>query len=404
MTISKFILFSPCRDAPCRPPWPAFYPKRAAAHHAARPGAADLPTEGAGRVIDASGQYVTPGLIDLHTHIYWGATFWGIEADPVAAKTGVTTWLDVGSAGGYTFHGFRRYVAESNRARCFALLNLSAIGLAGSTYELANLDYCNVELATDVIKRNGDLILGVKARIDSNTTRGTGIEPLRRARHLSDAVGLPLMVHIGAAPPSLLDCLPYMRPGDILTHCFRGPANSILGDGEAILPEVKRLWEEGVVFDIGHGAGSFSFATSEVMLAAGMPPDVISTDIHQMARQGPMYDLPTTLSKFLALGMSLPDVIERATSRPALAMRRPDLGSLAPGSVADVALFRLEQGSYTFYDVLMSPRQGRQRLVNTLTIRAGQEMAHLPERPPEPFALLPERQRALLAAEPTPAP
>jgi dihydroorotase len=360
---------------------------------------ANVPAEGAGRVIDAAGQYVTPGLVDLHTHIYWGASFWGIEADPVAARTGVTTWLDVGTSGAFNFHGFRRYVAESNRARCFALLNLSSIGLVANTFEFANLDYCDVDLAETITNLNRDVILGIKARIDPSTTRGTGIEPLRRARALADRVGLPLMVHIGAAPPHLAEILPLMKPGDILTHCFTGHANRIIGANRLILPDVKRLWEAGLVLDIGHGTGSFSFDTTEAMLAQGLPPDVISTDIHQMARQGPMYDLPTTLSKFLALGMSLPEVIERATSRPARAMGRPELGTLKPGAAADIALFRLEEGDFTFYDVFMNPRQGRQRLINTATFIAGQELGHLPERPPEPFAVLPEAQRRILKGE-----
>jgi dihydroorotase len=152
--------------------------------------------------------------------------------------------------------------------------------------------------------------------------------------------------------------------------------------------------------DIGHGTGSFSFETAEAMLAQGLPPDVISTDIHQMARQGPMYDLPTTLSKFLTLGLSLPAVIERATSHPARAIGRPDLGTLRPGSVADIALFRLETGQFTYYDIRMSARLGHQRLVNTATYLAGQLLPLLPERPAEPFAGIPEAQRPAIGLTP----
>ncbi|MCC6625963.1 MAG: amidohydrolase/deacetylase family metallohydrolase [Chloroflexi bacterium] len=362
--------------------------------------APNLPTGGAGRVVDATGQIVTPGLVDLHTHIYWGATYWGIEADPVAAQTGVTTWLDVGSSGAFNFHGFRRYVAEANRARCYALLNLSSIGLTANTFELANLDYCNVDLAAMIVERNRDVILGIKARIDPSTTRGAGIEPLRRARELADRVGLPLMVHIGAAPPHLGEVLPLMKPGDILTHCFTGHQNRVINDARVVLPMVKQLWDAGMVMDIGHGTGSFSFDTAEAMLAQGLPPDVISTDIHQMARQGPMYDMPTTLSKFLTLGMSLPDVIERGTSRPARAMGRPDLGTLRPGAAADIALFRLERGAFSYYDITMSERRGEQRLVNTATYLAGEELPRLPERPAEPFATIPERQQPAIGLTP----
>src|SRR5689334_19476413 len=192
----------------------------------------------AARVIDAAGQIVTPGLVDLHTHVYWGATYWGIEADPVAARTGVTTWLDVGTAGSYSFPGFRRWIVEGSHARVFSLLNLSSIGLTGSTYELANLDYCDVDLAERIINLNRDVILGIKARIDRNTTRGTGIEPLKRARELADRVALPLMVHIGWGPPEIHEILNYLRPGDILTHCCTGGNHRLIDAERHLLPRV----------------------------------------------------------------------------------------------------------------------------------------------------------------------
>lgn len=346
-------------------------------------------------LVDATGLLVTPGLVDLHTHCYWGATYWGIEADPVAARSGVTTWLDVGSAGAYTFPGFRRYAAEASRARLLSLLNISAIGLVANTFELATLEYCDVELGQLLVEQNRDLILGIKARIDRNTTRGTGLEPLRRARALADAVALPLMVHVGSAPPALSEVAALLRTGDILTHCCTGNDNRLV-DGEGVpFSFIRDLWGQGLVLDLGHGTGSFSFASAEAMLAAGMLPDVISSDIHQMAVLGPMYDLPTTLSKFLALGMSLPDVLARATTRPAAAMRRPDLGTLSVGAPADIALFRLEQGEYTFYDVDMQARRAEQLLASVATYREGVLLPRLPERPPAPWVArdYPEIQR-----------
>lgn len=363
---------------------------------------ADLDPAAAATVIDAAGRYVMPGLIDLHTHVYWGVTYWGIEPDPVAARSGVTTWLDVGSAGSYSFPGFRRYVAEASRAKVFALLNLSAIGLIAPSWEFANLDYCDVALAETIVDRNRDLILGIKARIDASTTRGVGIRPLELARELADRVGSPLMVHIGLGPPAIEDVAPLLRPGDILTHCFTGQTMRIVGPDGKILPAIKELQQRGLVLDIGHGAGSFSFETTEAMLADGILPDVISTDIHQLAIQGPMFDMPWTLSKFLTLGLSLAEVIERATCRPALAMRRPDLGSLRPGSAADVAIFALEEGDYVFQDIHMNERAGTTRLVNTLTMIDGEILPRAPERELQPWAVLPERQRERLNAPPPP--
>ncbi len=362
--------------------------------------AAGLDRSRATEIIDASGQIVTPGLVDLHTHVYWGVTYWGIEPDPVAARTGVTTWLDVGSAGSYSFPGFRRYVAEPSRSRIFALLNLSSIGLIAPTWEFANIDYCDVDLAAVMVEANRDLVLGIKARIDGNTTRGVGIRPLALARELADRVGLPLMVHIGSGPPTLDEVADLLRPGDILTHCFTGGDMRIMGQDGVPHAQIRALQERGLVLDIGHGTGSFSFEVAETMVEQGVLPDVISSDIHQLSIQGPMFDMPTTLSKFLSLGMSVEEVIERATARPAAAMRRPDLGTLRPGSQADIALFQIEEGEYTFYDVAMAARAGATRLVSTKTLIDGEVLPSLPERDLAPWAVLPERQQPILRRQP----
>ncbi len=355
--------------------------------------AAGLDGSSATRVVDATGHYVTPGLVDLHTHVYWGSTFWGIEPDPVAARSGCTTWLDVGSSGGYSFPGLRRHIVEASKSKIFVLLNLSSIGLIGPSWEFANPDYWDAELAQTIVEANRDVIVGIKARIDATTTRGVGIAPLPKARQLADTVGLPLMTHIGSGPPTIQEVIPHLRPGDILTHCFTGNSMQIIDDNGRILPEIKALKEAGLILDVGHGTGSFSYATAEAMLDQGYLPDVISTDIHQMAIQGPAFDMPTTMSKFLNLGMSLEQVIERTTAAPAAAMRRTDVGSMAVGQAADLAIFTIEEGDFTFQDVRMNERKGTKLLRNTLTIIDGEPLDRVPLPDLQPWAVLPPVQR-----------
>lgn len=332
--------------------------------------------ENAAETVDAAGLVVTPGLVDLHTHVYWGGTFWGIEADPVCAVTGVTTSVDAGSAGAYNWPAFHHFLITPSRSRIVAFLNISCIGLVSTTHELAHPAYPNVDLVVKTVAAHRGTIIGIKARIDVNTVQAQGIAPLERAREAADTVGLPLMVHIGGGPPGLTEILDLMRPGDILTHCFRGNGNTILeGDADhmgKVRADARAARERGVLLDVGHGAGSFSYPVAEAALAEGFLPDVISSDIHQLSVRGPMGDMPTTLSKFLNLGMSLPDVIARATVAPARAIRRDDtLGTLGVGRAADIAVWRVEEGDYTFHDIAGVARTGTRKLANTHTFVDG---------------------------------
>jgi dihydroorotase len=357
----------------------------------------NIPAEAAARVIDAGGQYVTPGLIDLHTHVYHSVTYWGIEADPVAARSGVTTWLDVGSSGAFNFQGFREFIAKPATSRLYALLNISSIGLTASTWELANLGYCDVDLCVKMGNLHRDLVLGVKVRIDHNTTSGTGVEALRRGRAAAERLEMPMMVHIGYGPPTVTEVLPYMRPGDILTHCFTGGDMRIIDNAGKLLDDAKRAWDAGVVMDVGHGGGSFSFNTAEKLIEQGYKPDVISSDIHQHSVNGPLFDLPTCLSKFLAIGMNLEDVIRAATIRPAQVMgMENEVGTLRPGALADVALFTVEKGDFPLYDVHMQVRNSDQLIRNTLTIINGREMERTPDGPMAPWMDLSDNQRLIL--------
>jgi dihydroorotase len=212
------------------------------------------------------------------------------------------------------------------------------------------------------------------------------------------------MVHIGWGPPAVAEVLRHMRPGDILTHCFTGGDMRIVDEGGRLRDEAKRVWDSGVIMDIGHGAGSFSFETAEALMNQGYRPDVISSDIHQLSILGPMFDLPTCLSKFMALGMSFADTIQAATARPAEVMgMQGEVGTLRPGALADVALFRIERGEFTLYDIHMNARRGKQLVRNTLTIVDGRELPVTADGPRAPWIELTEGQQALRARGHTPA-
>jgi dihydroorotase len=346
-----------------------------------------IPAESAFDVLDASGQYVTPGLVDLHTHVFHKVTFWGIDPDPVTSRSGVTTWIDAGSAGALTLPGFREFVVEPARARIGAFLNISCIGLVAENYECANLNYLDVDLFRRLADRNRDLVQGVKVRMGTPTVGENGLEPLHRARRAAEECELPLMVHIAFGPPAIDDVLALMRPGDILTHCFTGLTMKIVDDAGRLHDSAKRAWDEGVIMDIGHGTGSFSFETAEALIGAGREPDVISTDLHQLSANGPAYDLPTCMTKFLHLGMPLRDVVRAASSRPAEILGiDQDVGTLRPGSRADVALFRLYRGRFPLYDVTGAVREAETLLANTLTIVGGRTVDALPPDRPAPWA------------------
>ena len=360
---------------------------------------AGIPADSAFRVVEAEGQYVTPGLVDLHTHVFHKVTYWGIDPDPTGSTSGVTTWNDAGSAGALTLPGLREFVADPARVRITAFLNISNIGLVGENHECANLAYLDVGLFRRLADRNRDFVRGVKVRMGTPTVGENGLEPLRRARRAAEECELPLMVHIAFGPPEIDDVLALMRPGDVLTHCFTGLSMKIVDDAGRLRDFAKRAWDSGVVMDIGHGTGSFSYETAETLMSAGRRPDVISTDLHQLSVKGPAYDLPTCMSKLLHLGMPLRDVVAATTVRPAeiLGIHR-DVGTLRPGSFADVALFRVLPGSFPLYDIWGVMREASRLIVNTLTIVGGRPLAPLPPEPPAPWAedpIWPELQKEL---------
>ncbi|RCV49128.1 amidohydrolase family protein [Marinitenerispora sediminis] len=338
-----------------------------------------LPRTRAARTVDVSGRLVLPGLVDMHTHIGHGAGYWGLAPEPVAWRTGVTTWVDAGSAGAYTLAGLRRGVADPSPLRIHAMINVAGTGLVGRTGEHHVLENLDVATAAAVAADHADLVRGVKARIDRHTVGPHGLEPLRRARQLADHLGKPLMVHIGYGPPHLADVAPLLGEGDILTHCATGVAAGLVADGRPS-ETLLRLREAGVVFDLGHGAGAFDFNVLEAELAAGITP-VVSTDLHIRSVYGPAYDLPTVMGKAMAAGMPLADTVAAVTARPARALGLPS-GTLAVGADADIAVFEPQTGPFPAVDVHGGVREAPLRLVNTATYVAGRRLSPSTAEPP----------------------
>lgn len=315
-------------------------------------------------VLDVSKLIVAPGLIDIHTHIYHKATFYGVDPDLIAARSVVATMVDAGSAGAGNFAGLRDFIFARSPFRLLAYLNISYPGIfafdrdfvvgEAAIRELLSIDRC-VEVAAE----NRDVIVGVKVRLGSNTSGSVGLEALDRAVSAAERLSLPVMSHIGRPPPSYAELLARLRRGDILTHCYRPQPNAPVDDQGRILDALLEARERGVLFDIGHGMGAFGFRSAEQALAAGFAPDIISSDVHSMSVNGPAYDLLHTMSKLLSCGLAAKDVVSMATDAPARALGRADLGHLSVGALADISLIEPMEASYPFVDVTGAERKGK---------------------------------------------
>jgi dihydroorotase len=327
----------------------------------------DVPRDSARVVRDVTGMIVAPGFIDMHTHVYWGGTSLGIEPDPASLRGGTTTLVDAGSAGPGNFAGFRRHVIEPSSVRILAYLNISFPGIFAFNQrmmvgECTDLRLLDVIECVRVIEENRDLIVGVKARVGRVASGSLGAIPLDLALEAAEHTGLPVMAHIDHPPPTYREVLERLRPGDILTHCFKPFPNAPLQGSGEIRPAVIAARQRGVIFDIGHGSSSFGFKTAREMLALGFTPDVISSDVHILCVDGPAHDLLTTMSKFYCLGLDIHHIIRATTVSPALALRRPDLGVLKEGGIGDATIIRINEGDHSYSDSSGERMHGRHRL------------------------------------------
>ncbi|CAN5127668.1 amidohydrolase/deacetylase family metallohydrolase [soil metagenome] len=325
---------------------------------------------------DVAGKIVSPGLIDLHSHVYWGGTSLGVEAELLARTGGVTTFIDAGSAGPGNFHGFRKHVIEASPVRILPYLNIAfpfifAFSNAVMVGENDDMRLIDPREAVRVAREHKDLVLGIKVRVGKSASGASGIMPMDIALDVAEECGLPIMAHLDAPPPSRHEVMSRLRPGDILTHCFRPFPNApVRADGK-VRDEIITARARGVIFDIGHGGGSFGFGTTRAMLAAGFLPDVISSDVHVISIEGPAYDLLTTMSKFLCLGVDLPTVLKLATVNAAAAIKRPDLGTLKVGSAGEATVIDEVSGQFDYADSIGEHMMGDKRLLSAGVVLGG---------------------------------
>ncbi len=327
----------------------------------------------ASSVIDASGKLVTPGLVDLHVHVWHGVAHLGIEPDPHCVARGVTTAFDAGSAGADTYPGFQKYVIDVSATEIKAFLHIASQGqLSREIGELTDLRYLDVKRAVETCEAYKDDIVGIKIRMTKGIVGENGKEGLKRAREVCAATGLPLMLHPNDSPLSFKEMIDEMRAGDILTHCFHESDTGILNRDGTVTEEARKAVQKGILLDVGHGAGSFAFNVAESALAQDVQPGTISSDLHKYNLHGPVFDLATTLSKFLHLGLPLESVLEKATAAPARAMgMSQEIGTLKPGTAADLAVLDLKTGTFEFTDAKGQTRIGEQKLEPVCTIKSG---------------------------------
>jgi dihydroorotase len=344
---------------------------------------ADIPAARALRLLDVSGKLVTPGLVDLHTHVYPYGSAIGIPADELIPFSCATTCVSAGDAGANNFAAFRRYVIGQTRTRLYAFVHIANMGLAPfPVAELYNIDFAQVDSAAKAVAENSDVVVGVKVRMSENVIAKNGLEPLKRAIAACElaGTGAKVMCHIGGVETVELmsQILDTLRAGDILTHCYSGAPNlsnqftNIVQNGR-VLPAALAAKQRGVIFDIGHGGGSFDYTVAEPAIAQGCTPDTISSDIHVFSGNTPgMPYLPWVMSKFLGLGFTLEQVVTMATVNPAKVINRlPKLGTLQVGAPADVAVMELIEAPVSFVDTRNNTRQGKAYLKPVQAVMAG---------------------------------
>jgi len=341
--------------------------------------AANIPASEAFRVVDATGKLVVPGLIDIHGHHFFGTeenrylrnSFTALPPDGFTFRAGVTTVVDAGSPGWRNFDTYKAQTIDHSQTRVLAFLNIVGAGMAGGPIEQDLLDM-DPRLTAMEAKANSKYIVGIKLAHFS----GHNWEPAMKAAQAGRDAGIPVMIDFGGATPTLpLDSLllDVLRPGDIMTHCFAHVSgrDAIVDDQRKLRDCVWEAQKKGIIFDVGHGGGSFLWDQAVPAFEQGFHPNTISTDLHTGSMNGGMKDMTNVMSKMLVLGMSLPDVIEASTWKPAQVIQRPELGNLDVGAEADIAILSVEKGNFGYVDTKGWKYPGKEKLVAEVTFRAG---------------------------------
>jgi dihydroorotase len=337
---------------------------------------ANLPHAGAKKVLDVTGCYVTPGLIDFHVHSYWGVNPYGCNLDSLCLATGVTTTMDAGSAGPVNFLGFRKLVHEQSKTRMLGFVALAQHGVLNTPGELLHLGFADSDGAAETVGNNRDIGIGIKVRMHKKAIGENSREALRLAIKAGEATRTPVMVHVGDTAIGMDEIADTLRGGDVITHCYTPQRPSIVDDSGKLLPLVRKAKERGVIFDVGHAGGHFDFELVQRAMGEGILPDIISSDLHGRLKQpgfGVVGDLPTTLTKFLPLGLSLEQIIANCTVNAARAVGWQDrIGSLEVGREADIAILQIVDEPVTLRDSLGAEKVHKQRIAARWTIRAGE--------------------------------
>ena len=335
---------------------------------------AKLPCNNAKKIVDARGCYVAPGLIDFHVHSYWGVNPYGFDADPLCLASGVTTAVDAGSAGPINFLGFKTLVHERARTRMLGFIALAQHGVLNDPGELENLRFADPEAAARTVAENASIGVGIKVRLHKKSVGENGREALRLAIKAGEASRSPVMVHVGNTGISMEEIVDTLRAGDIVTHCYTPQQPSIVDEHGRLRAAVRKAHERGVIFDVGHANGHFDFNLVRRAMGDGLPPDVISTDLHgRMGPDNPVVDMPTTLTKFLALGLSMDQLVGACTMNPARVIGWQNrIGSLEVGREADMAVLQLIEEAVTLRDCVGGKMTADQRIAARWTIRRGE--------------------------------